>query len=187
MSRTSFDLAVNFFLDIVSRVSSDQWAEPGLGVWNVRELVGHTSRAMTTIEQYVTVGADRVGVGSSDDIAERGRQAALALGDDPASTIREVAKRVVSLVNSLPADHRVKTPYGEQQLNDYLRSRITELTIHSLDLADALNVRVDAPSECLRESLYLLSDVAVQRGVAKDVAFALTGRPALSKRFNLLP
>ena len=187
MSRAAFNEAVNFFLDLVSHVSSDQWEKPGLGVWNVRELVGHTSRAMTTIEQYATVGADRVGVGSSDDIAERGREAGRELGDDPASTIREVAKRVVSLVNSLPADHQVKTPFGDEQLDVYLRSRITELTIHSLDLADALNVTVDAPSECLRESLYLLSDFAVQRGVAKDVASALTGRSVLSDRFNLLP
>ena len=187
MSRTEFNEAINFFLDIVSRVSSDQWAEPALGVWNIKELVGHTSRAMTTVEQYATVGADRSGVGSSDEVAQRGREAALALGEDPVSSVREIAERVVSLVNNLPTDHRVETPFGEQQLDVYLQSRVAELTIHSMDLADAINVSIDAPPKCLRESLYFLSDVAVQHGIAKDVAFALTGRKALANRFSLLP
>ena len=187
MSRTAFKQAIEFFLDIVSRIPSDQWTAPALGVWNVRDLVGHTSRAMTTVEQYATVGADSFGVGLSSDIAERGREAARALGDDAVTTVRSIAKRVVSLVNNLPDNHLLKTPFGEQRLVNYLPSRVSELTVHTLDLADAVSQSVDAPPDCLRESLYFLSDLAVRRGLAKDVIYSLTGRRALADKFSLLP
>ena len=56
MSREAFEQAVPFFVETVAQVRSDQWEELALGVWNVRDLVGHTSRAMLTVEQYATVG-----------------------------------------------------------------------------------------------------------------------------------
>lgn len=187
MNRIAFKQAIDFFLDIVSRIPSDQWTAPALGVWNVRDLVGHTSRAMTTVEQYATVGADSFGVGLSSDIAERGREAARGLGGDPVTTVRSIAQRVVSLVNNLPDNHLLKTPFGEQKLVDYFPSRVSELTIHTLDLGNAIGQSASAPPDCLRESLYFLSDLAVHRGVANDVLFSLTGRRALADRFSLLP
>ena len=73
MSREAFDQVIDFFLDILDQVSADRWEAPALGVWSVRELVGHTSRLMTLVEEYATVGAGgRTGFGTSEEIAERG-------------------------------------------------------------------------------------------------------------------
>ncbi len=187
MSREAFEQAVPFFVETAARVGPDQWETLALGVWDVRDLVGHTSRAMLTVEQYATVGADRTGFGTAEDIAERGREAGRALGDDPAGAVREIATRVLRLIERLPDDHPVKTPAGERALVGYLRSRVTELTIHTVDLANALGLEVEAPEECWRITLYGLADMAVRGGTAKEVAFALTGRRALADGFSLVP
>ena len=186
MSREAFEQAVPFFVEAVDRIRPDEWETLALGVWNVRDLVGHTSRAMLTVEQYATVGADRTGFGTADDIAERGREAGRALGDDPAGAVREIAARVLGLVKGLSDDHPMRTPAGERPLVRYLRSRVTELTIHTVDLADALGLEARAPEECWRVTLYGLADMAVRGGTAKEVVFALTGRSALDDGFSLV-
>ena len=187
MSREAFEQAVPFFVETAARVRPDQWETLALGVWSVRDLVGHASRAMLTVEQYATVGADRTGFGTAEEIAERGRAAGRALGDDPAGAVREIATRVLDLVGGLPDDHPVKTPAGERPLVRYLGSRVGELTVHTVDLASALGLEVEAPPECWRIALYWLADMAVRGGTAKEVAFALTGRRALAEGFSLVP
>ena len=187
MSREAFEQAVPFFVETAALVRPDQWETPALGIWNVRDLVGHAGRAMLNVEQYATVGADRTGFGTADDIAERGRAAGRALGDDPAGAVREIATRVLGLVAGLPDDHPMRTPAGEQPLMQYLASRVSELTIHTVDLAGALGVDVEAPAECWRVTLHGLADRAVQGGTAKEVVFALTGRGALADGFTLVP
>lgn len=187
MSREAFEQAVPFFVETVAQVRSDQWEELALGVWNVRDLVGHTSRAMLTVEQYATVGADRGGFGTADEIAERGRAAGRALGDDPVGAVHEIATRVLGLVRGLPDDHLMKTPAGERPLARYLGSRVAELTIHTADLANALGLEVEAPDECWRTALYWLSDMAVRGNKGREVTFALTGRQSLADGFSLVP
>ena len=187
MSREAFEQAVPFFVETAARVRPDQWETLALGVWSVRDLVGHTSRAMLTVEQYATVGADRTGFGTAGEIAERGRAAGRALGDDPVGAVREIATRVLGLVERLPDDHPMKTPAGERPLVRYLSSRVAELTIHTIDLPSALGVDVEAPAECWRVTLHGLADRAVEGGTAKEVAFALTGRGALADGFTLVP
>ena len=187
MSREAFEQAVPFFVGTVTRVEPEQWETLALGVWSVRDLVGHTGRAMLTVEQYATVGADRTGFGTAEEIAERGRAAGRALGDDPAGAVREIVARVLSLVGGLPDDHPLKTPAGERPLVRYLGSRVAELTIHTVDLAEALGLEVEVPAECWRATLYSLADMAVRGGTASQVAFALTGRRALSDGFSLVP
>ena len=167
MSRAAFDQAISFFLDSVARIPSGQWEAPGLGVWSVRDLVGHASRAMTTVEQYAAIGAEATGIGSSDDIAERGREAGRALGDDPLNTLRDIAAKVRALVDTLPDGHSMAPPLGKVSLMRYLRSRVAEITIHTSGLADAIGISVEPSEECMRESLYWLSDLAVRRGAGK--------------------
>ncbi|OHV31495.1 hypothetical protein CC117_26020 [Parafrankia colletiae] len=38
---------------MVTRVGPEDWQLPALGQWTVRDLVGHTSRALSTIEAYL--------------------------------------------------------------------------------------------------------------------------------------
>ena len=110
------------------------------------------------------MGADRAGFGSSDDIAERGHDAGRALGQDPIQSVNEIAQRVTALVDSLPDDHPMRTPAGKRPLASYLPSRVTELTIHTIDLSKAIGIPADAPPECLRLSLYGLADINEARG-----------------------
>ncbi len=186
MSRETYEEAIEFFVSTVAQVPADSWSEPALGVWNVRDLAGHASRAMLTVEQYVTEGTTRVGFGTADDIAERGREWGRQLGKDPIGAVREIAKRVLELVRSLPDAHPLETPAGQIPLMRYLPTRVTELTIHTMDLADALGIAVEPPAECLRETLYCLAGYAVRRSVAVEVALGLTGRQALSPGFSVV-
>ena len=192
MSKETFSEAVGFFLGVASRVPGDAWTKDALGVWNVRDLVGHTSRAILLVEEYATEGTTRTGVGSPDEIAERGRQAGRALGDDPVSAVRVLAvrvlaDRVLALVDRLPDDHPVHTPGGVRPLSRYLPTRVAELTVHTIDLAEALGVEAVPPRECIRATLYVLADYAVRQDTGVQAAFALTGRAPLPPGFSVVP
>ena len=187
MSKEAFSEAVRFFLDTTSRVPADAWTNEALGVWNVRDLVGHTSRAILLVEEYATEGTTRSGFGTPDEIAERGRQAGRALGDDPVNALRTLADRVLGLVEGMPDDHRMHTPGGVRPLSRYLPTRVAELTIHTIDLAGALGIAADPPRECVRATLYVLADYAVRQGTGMDVALALTGREPLPPGFSVVP
>ena len=187
MSKETFSDAVAFFLDVVSQVPDDAWTNEALGVWNVRDLVGHTSRAIQLVEEYATEGTTRSGFGTPDEIAERGRQAGRALGDDPLGALRALAGRVLALVERLPDDHPVHTPGGARPLSRYLPTRVAELTIHTVDLANALGVDADPPRECVRATLYVLADYAVRENKGVGAAFALTGRTPLPPGFRVVP
>ena len=187
MSKETFNEAVRFFLDVASRVPDDAWMNEALGVWNVRDLVGHTSRAILLVEEYATEGTTRSGFGTPDEIAERGRQAGQALGDDPVGALRPLADRVLALVERLPDDHPMHTPGGVRPLSRYLPTRVAELTIHTIDLANALKMDAEPPQECVRATLYVLADYAVREGTGTDVAFALTGRAPLPPGFSVVP
>ena len=43
----------------------DRWSEPGLGEWDIRALVGHTSRSLVTVEVYLARPAASVEVASA--------------------------------------------------------------------------------------------------------------------------
>ena len=52
----SYLAAAQVFADLVSQVPDQMWESPGLGVWSLRELVGHTSTAalsgvLTTLDK----------------------------------------------------------------------------------------------------------------------------------------
>lgn len=187
MSKETFGEAVRFFLEATARVPADAWDRAALDVWIVRDLVGHTSRAIALVEEHATEGAARRGFGSAEEIAERGRQAGLALGSDPVDALDALAERVLALEERLPDDHPMRTPGGVRPLSRYLPTRVTELTIHTLDLAKALGIEVEPPRECLRDTLYTLADYAVRLNVGVDVAFALTGRTELPSGFMVVP
>lgn len=53
MIRAAYEDAAALFVDVVGRIAPTQWDQPALGVWTVRDLVGHTSRALLTVESYL--------------------------------------------------------------------------------------------------------------------------------------
>jgi hypothetical protein len=115
-SRQAFVTAAEWFVASAADIG-DRWEVPGLGEWDVRALVGHTSRALLTVEAYLSKPAAEVVVDSAADyyrmsrsmasgpeVAQRGRDAGQALGDDPAAAVAEIAARVVPLVDGCTGD-----------------------------------------------------------------------------------
>ena len=57
MIREAYESAAGLFVNTVEQVGPTQWEQPGLGSWTVRDLVGHTSRALLTVELYLATPA----------------------------------------------------------------------------------------------------------------------------------
>ncbi len=201
--RRFFRDAAGAFVEVVAGVGEDDWAKPGLGVWTVRDLAGHTSRALVTVESYLDPGttahdpalADAVayfraaasGLADAEAIAERGRQAGRALGEDPRATVAALAERVLALVDASPDDALVTSPMGTMTLVGYLPTRVFELAVHTLDLVSATGAAVPASlAGPLRAGLHLAADLADVKGSTADVLLALTGRRPLPEGFSVL-
>ena len=198
-SRLAYAEAAAWFVDTVALVG-DRWDEPGLGEWDVRALVGHTSRSFVTVETYLAQPADDVEVDSTADyyratremaatgagVAERGREAGRALGEDPLSSLSVLATRVVELVGTVDGTELVTTIAGGMRLGDYLPTRIFELVVHTLDLGRALGASLDVPARPAATVLALVSELAIGDGLAGPLVLAATGRGGLPDGFSVL-
>lgn len=201
--RTALADSAHWFLAVVAKVGG-RWAEPGLGEWTVRETVGHTARALLTIEEYLgepvpieIASAGEYfarglrGVEIHRGIAERGRQAGKELSEEPLPELRELARRALNLVDRSADDAPVATRLGAMTLIEYLRTRVLELTVHTLDLVDALGIEGDLagpPAAAAGVTLGVLTDVAVVRrgDDPRRLLRALTGRGELPAGFNAI-
>ncbi|HWJ09125.1 MAG TPA: maleylpyruvate isomerase N-terminal domain-containing protein [Nocardioides sp.] len=169
--------------------AGERWDRPGLGDWDLRALVGHTSRALLTVEEYAARPADDVAADSpvayfhaaraiaqGSGVAERGRAAGRALGADPAAEVAAIAARVVPLPASLGPDHLLTTVVGGMRLADYLPTRTFELAVHTADIAAAVGAPLDVPPRAARAALAIVSRLAVENGQAGALLLTATGR-----------
>jgi hypothetical protein len=190
--------AADWFIRTTALVG-DRWDRPGLGEWDVRALVGHTSRSLLTVEAYmarpattadVETAADYYrasrAIASGPDVAERGRAAGVALGADPAGAVAQIRDRVLPLVTGRDGTELVTTIAGGMRLADYLPTRTFELAVHTADLATALDVPPDAPATSAAQALDLVAQLAVAGGSAGLLLLAATGRPGLPEGFSVL-
>lgn len=197
-SLRAFRDAAGWFVATAAAVG-DRWDQPGLGEWDVRALVGHTSRSLLTVEMYLARPASGVDVASAVDyfrqtrtiaagpaVAARGRDAGAALGDDPADAVAEISARVLTLVEVRTGSELVTTIAGGMRLADYLPTRTFELAVHTADLATALGVPPDVPGTAARQALGLVADLASDDGRAGPLLLAATGRPGLPTGFSVL-
>jgi uncharacterized protein (TIGR03083 family) len=197
-SRTAFGDAAGWFVRTTALVG-DRWDRPGLGEWDVRALVGHTSRALLTVETYLARPAAAVDLTSAPDyfraisaaaaapaVAARGRDAGTALGSDPAAAVAEIAERVLALVDTQDGTEVVATIAGGMRLGDYLPTRTFELTVHTADLATALGLPLDVPATAAAQALHIVADLALTGGLAGPLLLAATGRPGLPAGFSVL-
>ncbi len=197
-SRQAFTDAAEWFVRTAALVG-DRWDQPGLGEWDVRALVGHTSRSLLTVEMYLARPAAAVEIVSAADyfrvtraiaadpaVAARGRDAGAALGADPAATVAQIATRVRTLVDSKDGTELVTTIAGGMRLADYLPTRVFELAVHTTDLATALGVPPEVPATAAAQALRVVADLAVADGLAGPLLLAATGRPGLQPGFSVL-
>ena len=199
MMRAAFFESAEFFASVVERVDDDGWEKPGLGEWSVRELAGHTYRSIANVLSFTAELADAVVIdspvthfvvgfdrGDPKLVAERGRAASLEIKDDPLPTVRASINLVRSKLDELEDSAILTTPNGGMRLEDYLATRILELTIHTLDLAKAIGVEAEPPASSMKVTLDILSGIAVQRGVALSLVLAAAGRASLPSGFKLM-
>jgi uncharacterized protein (TIGR03083 family) len=193
----AFADAASWFVELAS-TGMDSLDRPGLGEWTVRDLIGHTSRALSTVEAYLTTEQAPVEVATAtgyfavamqadpDAIAARGRQAGADLGPAPSAAIEKLARRVVALVRDQPGEARLRTLAGTMTLLEYLPTRTFELTVHGCDLAVALGLGPAPPAAAARSAARLAGEITVAQGSTAAVLHALTGRAALPPGFTLV-
>ena len=197
-SRRAFTDAAEWFVRTVPLVG-ERWNRPGLGEWDVRALVGHTSRSFLTVETYLDRPASTVDVDSAVDyyratrsiaagpaVAARGREAGAALGGDPAAAVAAIAERVLRLIDTQEGTELLTTLVGGMRLEDYLPTRTFELAVHTADLATAIGEPLDVPPTAATQALRIITELAVSDGVAGPLLLAATGRPGLPEGYSLL-
>jgi hypothetical protein len=188
-SRRAFADAARWFVQTAGLVG-DRWDRPGLGEWDVRALVGHTSRSLLTVESYLARPADAVEVPSAaeyirairsiaggPEVTARGREAGAVLGADPEASLVELSARVLALVDTLDGTALVTTIVGGMRLRDYLPTRTFELAVHTADLAAALGEAAHVPASAATQALLLVTELAVADDRAAPLLLAATGRP----------
>lgn len=196
-----FAAASAWSAQIVTAVPETAWEIPGLGDWNIRELVGHTSRALLTVEQYLATDALQESVWSAEDyyeqvaalpgasgdaVLQRGIAAGWAMGESPKAEFAVIAERVPALLAS-ETDRLISTIAGGMMLSHYLPTRTFELVVHGLDIARAAGLDVEPPRLCLARVLELSMNLLLRTGSGVPVLMALTGRGTLPQGFSVLP
>jgi uncharacterized protein (TIGR03083 family) len=198
--REAYEHAAQTFVETVEQVGADQWDRIALGEWTVRDLIGHTNRALLTVETYLGQPAAAVEVERPADyfirasaaladpaaVAARGREAGQALGANPVAAVREAAERVLAEVRVAADDVCLTTPVGGMRLIDYLPTRVFELIVHTLDIGAAISVPVALPAGAAALTLDLVADLVVSRpDKVAPLLLAATGRQALPQGFSV--
>lgn len=194
-----FAEAAHTYAALVAEIGPDQWEDPGLGAWDLRALVGHGARALITVDTYLDRPARlealdspvayldaTAGATDPEAVAERGRQAGAALGDDPAASVNGLVERVLPRVRDAgdTDDPLIETIGGGMRLSSYLPTRTFELVVHGLDVARAAGLAQPGFStSLLTEVTCLASAAAVRHDHGPAVLLALTGRQPLPAGF----
>lgn len=182
-----FRAASLFFTQAVAAVPPNLYEQPWSDEWRVLDLIGHGNRAhLLPVEYYerpvpAAAPEDLAEYLLPENIAKRGREATVALGDDPVAAVRSASERVLAVIASAPAGAVIGTPFGERSLDSYLPSRTAELVLHGLDLGTS----VVPPPEALVACGACLVSEAVGKGRGVDVVRALSGRGSLAPGFNV--
>ena len=166
----------------------------------MRDLVGHASRSLVTVIDYLARPVDEealpsaaayltaitAGTFDAGAVTERGRQAGRDLGEDPASRFDALVDEAVAVAEGTAPDLVVHTIVGGMRVASYLPTRTFELCVHGLDLADATGIPVALPPAALEEAVTLAAVAAAQRGLGPDLLLAMTGRHPLPPAFTVV-
>ena len=200
MRDATFASAAMAFGRLVQEIPMDRWEGPGLGEWDLRALVGHTSRSLTTVITYLDMPAEREDIASAhayyvhakafaardpSGTVERGRRAGRELGSDPAAMVDLLVEDALRKLAA--ADDRLISVIGGIgiRLSTYLSTRNFELAVHGLDIAAAVGIPLELPPDVLAEATALAARIAVATGEGETVLMALTGRRALPSPFSV--
>ena len=194
--------AATAFAELAHQLPEACWDGPGLGDWDMRTLVGHTSRSLTTVSTYLKTAAAREDVTSPQDyyvkmhdyashlgaadILERARQAGRDLGPDPAAAVDGLRARAFADLDGA-GDPLIAVIGGLGiRLSNYLPTRTFELAVHGLDIVRAAGLQFPLPADVLEEATVLAARVGVAMGQAEPLLCSLTGRGALPASFSVV-
>lgn len=198
---STFAAAARWVTALVSQLPASAWERPGLGDWDMRGLVGHTSRAILTVYKYrATVAGredlespaayfERIAVTPGADpatILERGIDAGASLGEEPGAAFSALVEQTLANLETTQ-DALIACPAGGIRLSNYLPTRTFELVVHGLDIARAAGIPAEPPAEALHRAFEVVVDLAGRSGRGAEVILALTGRAALESGFSVLP
>jgi hypothetical protein len=203
--RRNYRAAAVAFADLVSRVPADRWDGPGLGEWNLRDLVGHTvSSGLRQVIRPATPDIDPA-IHSPEDYwafartappevyaaavrasTENARAAGRELGESPAEAVRDLVGRATAAVADARDDDVLSTLVGGVRVRDWLPTRTFELVVHGLDISAAARVPLDVAEPALAEATAHAARIAVSAGDGPAVLRALTGRGALPDGFAVV-
>lgn len=203
MTIATYGTAATSFAALVHEIPAGAWDLPGLGEWDIRSLVGHASRSLTTVRSYLQTTADSEDVTTPQeyyvrvtpsalgidpaDVAERGRQAGRDLGDNPAAAVDALVSEVLDELTTVDGDPLIKIIGGLGiRLRTYLPTRVFELAVHGMDIARALDISFQLPDAVLAEALDLAARTAIVTGRGESVLLALTGRSVLPPSFSVV-
>ncbi len=200
-SAALFSRSASSYLELLGQIRDDQWSLPGLGSWDVRGLAGHTARAILTVENYL--GQEEPGeatipsaegyyttiyaqVMDPASVAARGVEAGEWLGHDPVGQVSAALARTKALIESQPDNRIVGIGGMGILLPEYLRTRVLELVVHTIDLSRATGIPHSLPEATIVDALSLATATAAQRGEGEAVLLALTGRGSLPEGFSVV-
>lgn len=196
----TYAAAAHSFADQVRLIPGDRFDGPGLGDWDLRALVGHTSRSLATVITYLDTPADQVDIDGPEEyyrlaaniaaaegagVLERGRQAGAGLGDDPSGAVDALVAEAIRKLGGRGDELIAVLGGAGMRLFDYLPTRVFELTVHGFDIADATGSTFTPPDDALRMAASLSAGIAVALGHGEVVLRALTGRSPLPHPFSV--
>jgi uncharacterized protein (TIGR03083 family) len=203
---SSYDDLVGLIADTASRLvttvlalTEPQWHAPGLGEWDVRELIGHTIRAFSTIDRFLDTPVDDVAVdvvayyrtalstpGVHAAVAQRGREGGESLGDDPKEAVVEQVTSTLGRLDDTDGTEVGMTAVGGMTLAEYLETRLVELVVHYSDLCHALGVPVgDLGAARVRAATTVFASALDDDQDA--ILRAMLGRAGLPSGFSVWP
>ncbi len=196
--RTAFDHLGEAYIGLALDLADDELERPGLGEWNVRELLAHGLRAFSTTSTYLDTSPSvdftihsageyyRIVLSGSStihaDVAERARLAAHELHNDLPGTVRTTVEAACARVGLADDEAIACTFAGQILLLPYLATRIVEAAVHLIDLHDALGRELDLDATVAEIVVLTLVEVTD----ASQIIRALTGRGDLPSGFNVL-
>ena len=198
---TRFQSSAAALVHLLGEIRDEQWSEPGLGSWTVRSLAGHTARAILTVENYllqeepgdVTIASAEAYYSTAyltftDDaaVAARGVEAGEWLGENPVAQVSAALVRATAAIESQPSNRIVSIGGMGIRLPEYLRTRVFELVVHTIDLSQATGLPHTLPESAVEDAVTLAAAVASRRGSGEDVLRALTGRRQLPEGFSVV-
>lgn len=187
-TRQLYELSARCFVDIVSLINQDSYKIASIGSWNLEELISHSLRAITLVKQYLNATdtgqpvfslydyLNSIKQADNEAIYKRAKEFAKTLDGCLKDAVVGAYQDVITLLRNKTGREMIFGPNFKMELNQYLPTRIFELTVHTLDICDT--VSVDYPNQLADPVKYCVNVILNQFNLleAAELLKAMTNR-----------